>query len=219
VALEGSGRRARPVPHRPHLLLGALATALAFLAAAGFVVGTVPALHPSTAATAGDQPVPARPGVFGLLPTPPPVPSTPPAAVEGVQPVAYDGPAQLTLAGPLPDARPGLRVYRYAPPGPPAGAVFDPGALPPVEDAATYPARSPREAGRAAVATAPVSQVGPSPAPVVALIGARLVYVAVPDGVGGYLEPAYLFSGAFRSGGVSYEKRILVPALTPSMYR
>ncbi len=193
--------------------------ALSLVGAIGLAVGSPTVGHRPAVATVGVERSPTRLGGFGLLPTPPPVPSTPPAATEGVQPVAYDGPAQLTVPGPLPEAVSDLQVYRYSSPGPPAGTVFDPGVLPPVEDVATYPARSPREASLTAVATAPVSQVGPSPAPVVALVRARLVYVAVPDGAGGYLEPAYLFSGAFRSGGVTYEKRVLVPALTPSMYR
>jgi hypothetical protein len=191
---------------------------LALVAVIGLTVGS-PSLGHRAATTAKAKRPPAQVGSFGLLPTPPLVPSTPPMAVAGVQPVAYDGPAQVTVPGPLPEAVSELRVYRYSSPGPPAGTVFAPGELPPVEDVATYPARSPQEAGLAAVATAPASQVGPSPAPVIALVKVRLVYVAVPDGAGGYLEPAYLFSGAFQSGGVTYEKRILVPALTPPMYR
>ncbi|HLZ94345.1 MAG TPA: hypothetical protein VKT20_03340 [Candidatus Dormibacteraeota bacterium] len=56
-----------------------------------------------------------------------------------------------------------------------------------------------------------------TPAPVVHLDEAQLVYaLAVGDGQG-YFEPAYLFSGTFAYNGETYVKRVLVPLVDPSL--
>jgi hypothetical protein len=65
----------------------------------------------------------------------------------------------------------------------------------------------------------PPSPAGLTPLPQVQLSRADLVYVAVEAGPYGYFEPAVLFSGAFTSGSVQYEKRVLVPALDAANLR
>ncbi|MDQ6713666.1 MAG: hypothetical protein M3Z28_10845 [Candidatus Dormibacteraeota bacterium] len=89
------------------------------------------------------------------------------------------------------------------------------GALRQAEEPATYPLRAPSTVAEAAVTATPASSatLGPGPAPTVALTKATLVYATVSAGGVGYLEPAYLFTGTFDSGGYPYEKRVLVSAL------
>lgn len=103
----------------------------------------------------------------------------------GGQVVSVDGVVRLAVQS----AAYGLR--------PPASAVADALALPPVMSADQFP---------------PLS-----PTPTVALTTEQLVYIAVAAGDGEvYLEPAYLFTGTFTQGGTAFEKRVLVPALVPS---
>lgn len=152
---------------------------------------------------------------FGLLPRPPSTPSGPTSGA-----VRYDGPVRATVSGRLPEIGEGLAVRRYAASDAvSAGTIFPfAGPLPATLAAATYPSRSPEQAGRDAVAAAALGVGAGEPAQV-AFDSVQLVYVAVGDGAGGFLEPAYLFSGRFQSGGVTYEKRVLVPAVADSALR
>lgn len=103
---------------------------------------------------------------------------------------------------------PGLVVLRAAAPLPAVTLV-----------ASAYPARDAAQAARDAL-TAPATGGGLSPLPVVDLSRARLVYQAVDGGDGvGYFEPALLFTGTFRVGSTTFEKRVLVPALEASQLR
>jgi len=81
------------------------------------------------------------------------------------------------------------------------------------------PARAAKQAAQDALTIAAPATVGLIPTPRVRLTQAKLVYIAVQDGVYGYFEPAVLFTGVFRVGGARYEKRVLVPALAPSQLR
>jgi hypothetical protein len=84
---------------------------------------------------------------------------------------------------------------------------------------AAYPARAAEKAVEDALGVVPPSPAGLTPLPQVQLSRADLVYVAVEAGPYGYFEPAVLFSGAFTSGSVQYEKRVLVPALDAANLR
>jgi hypothetical protein len=159
------------------------------------------------------RPLPGE--AFGLLPPPPAVPA---GGQAGTSPVAYDGPAQLTVSAPLPTVPATLLVYRYAS-GFAPGAIVSARQLLAAGASSSYPSLSPAQAARAAVTAAPASPSGFTPPPRIALTSVQLVYVAVPIQQGGYLEPAYLFTGDFRNGTTTYEKRVLIPALQPSAYR
>jgi hypothetical protein len=50
----------------------------------------------------------------------------------------------------------------------------------------------------------------------VALTDAALVYALVVAGDHSFYEPAILFSGKFTVNGITYTKRVLVPAVDPS---
>lgn len=52
---------------------------------------------------------------------------------------------------------------------------------------------------------------------VVQLTHAELVYVLVPAGDHSFYEPAFMFSGTFQVNGVTYVKRVMVPAVDPSL--
>ncbi len=53
--------------------------------------------------------------------------------------------------------------------------------------------------------------------PVVRITKAELVYTLVWAGDHSYYEPAYLFSGTFSNHGVPSVKRVLIPAVAPSL--
>jgi hypothetical protein len=53
--------------------------------------------------------------------------------------------------------------------------------------------------------------------PVVRITKAELVYMLVWGGDHSYYEPAYLFSGTFSNHGVPSVKRVLIPAVVPSL--
>jgi len=87
------------------------------------------------------------------------------------------------------------------------------GPLPLPLESASYPIISVDQAVRLALASSPAPATGGAPAQPIALTKAELVYVLVPAGDHSFYEPAFLFSGSYQSGGVTLEKRVLVPAL------
>jgi hypothetical protein len=94
----------------------------------------------------------------------------------------------------------------------PTGAT---GPLPLELESASYPIISADEAIRSALASSP-APAGAAKVPTVALTDAELVYALVVAGDHSFYEPAVLFSGKFTANGVSYVKRVLVPAVDPS---
>ena len=94
-----------------------------------------------------------------------------------------------------------------------AGA-FETGPMPLTIDPATYPIISAAQA---------IQSLGASSAPsggsipVVRITKAELVYTLVWGGDHSYYEPAYLFSGTFSNHGVPSVKRVLIPAVVPSL--
>ncbi|MFI5281714.1 MAG: hypothetical protein ACHQ0J_01120 [Candidatus Dormibacterales bacterium] len=66
------------------------------------------------------------------------------------------------------------------------------------------------------VVSAPVAAAGAALEPAVQLTKAELVYVLVPAADHSFYEPAYLFSGSYQVNGVTYDKRVVVPAIDPS---
>jgi len=87
------------------------------------------------------------------------------------------------------------------------------GALPLAREVADYAVASSQQL----VALAKAAGGGSGPA--VVLDTAQAVYVVASDGAYGYFEPAVLYTGHFTQGGVTYEKRILVPAVAPQDLR
>jgi hypothetical protein len=95
--------------------------------------------------------------------------------------------------------------------------VLASGPLPVNTDAADYPIVSADQAIRSAVTSSPAPAAGAlAPVPAVQLNHVELVYVLVPAGDHSFYEPAFLFSGTFQVQGVTYVKRVLVPAVDPS---
>jgi hypothetical protein len=91
------------------------------------------------------------------------------------------------------------------------------GPLPLNLDVASYPIISSDQAVAAALSSAPVASSTLVSVPAVQLTSAELVYaVAWSDGHGFY-EPCFLFSGSFTANGVTYVKRVLVPAVDPAL--
>src|SRR5579864_4707 len=91
--------------------------------------------------------------------------------------------------------------------------VLASGPLPVQNDPADYPVVTPDQA--IAFTQSSAAQAPPG-APAVQLTHAELVYVLVAAGDHSFYEPAYLFTGTFVIGGVTYEKRLLVSAIDPS---
>jgi hypothetical protein len=89
------------------------------------------------------------------------------------------------------------------------------GPLPLELDSALYPLISTEQAVRSALSSIPAAP-GTGNVPAVSLTSARLVYALAVDGDHSYYEPAFLFSGTFTMNGVTYVKRVLVPAVTQS---
>jgi hypothetical protein len=94
--------------------------------------------------------------------------------------------------------------------------VLASGPFPVGLDSATYPLIRFDQAVRLAVGSAAPGPAAISPAPAVQLTKAELVYVLATAGDHSFYEPAYLFSGTFQVGGVTYVKRVLVPAIGPA---
>jgi hypothetical protein len=95
--------------------------------------------------------------------------------------------------------------------------VLASGLLPMSLDVADYKIISADDAVRAALASSGSIGAAPAtPAPVVQLTQAELVYVLVPAGDHSFYEPAFLFSGTYTLNGQSHTKRVLVPAVDPS---
>ncbi|GAC1472659.1 MAG: hypothetical protein PVS3B2_05080 [Candidatus Dormibacteraceae bacterium] len=94
----------------------------------------------------------------------------------------------------------------------PAGAA---GPLPVSLEAASYTIIPADEAIRSALASSP-APAGSANVPAVALTDADLVYALVVAGDHSFYEPAILFSGKFTLNGVTFTKRVLVPAVDPS---
>ncbi|MGH7764578.1 MAG: hypothetical protein ACREOM_09210 [Candidatus Dormibacteraceae bacterium] len=94
--------------------------------------------------------------------------------------------------------------------------VLASGLLPVNLDSTDYPIISSQQAVRSALASASTGTAGASPAITVPLTSAALVYTLVPAGDHSFYEPAFLFSGTFQVKGVTYEKRVLVPAVDPT---
>lgn len=91
--------------------------------------------------------------------------------------------------------------------------VLASGMLPASMEIADYNLISAADAISAAVATS--SPAASPAAPVVQLDHADLVYVLVPAGDHSFYEPAFLFTGTLQSGGQSYTKHVLIPAVDP----
>ena len=93
---------------------------------------------------------------------------------------------------------------------------LDAGGLLPLQlDMADYRVISADRAVQMALAQSPAPQAA---APtVVQLTHADLAYVLVPAGDHSFYEPAFLFSGSFQVNGVTYLKRVIVPAVDPSL--
>ena len=84
-------------------------------------------------------------------------------------------------------------------------------------DSSNYPVISADQAVRAALASSPPPAAGETARPMVQLTNAELVYALAPGGVGGYYEPAMLFSGTFKALGTTFVKLVLVPLVDPSL--
>jgi len=88
------------------------------------------------------------------------------------------------------------------------------GPLPLSLDTASYPIISADEAVRSALASSPAATT--AGVPTATLTTAELVYSMVVAGDHSFYEPSVLFSGTFTVNGITYVKRVLVPALDPS---
>jgi len=95
-----------------------------------------------------------------------------------------------------------------------AGA-FETGPLPLSLESATYPTISSAQAIRSLGASS--APAGAGTVPVVRITTAELVYTLVWGGDHSFYEPAFLFSGTFSNNGVASVKRVLIPAVVPSM--
>ena len=90
------------------------------------------------------------------------------------------------------------------------------GFLPVNLDVAPYKIVSASDAVQSALASGGQG-VSATPAPAVKLTQAELVYVLVPAGDHSFYEPAFLFSGSFQLDGKTVVKRVLVPAIDPTL--
>jgi hypothetical protein len=90
------------------------------------------------------------------------------------------------------------------------------GPMPIAMDTALYRITSSGQAVQSALASGASGGGGITPTPTVRLTSAEIVYSLVWAGDHSFYEPAYLFSGTFTSNGVTYVKRVLVPAVDPS---
>jgi hypothetical protein len=87
------------------------------------------------------------------------------------------------------------------------------GPLPVTLDTADYPIISAAQAVKSALASSPAGPAFIEPTPTVRLTTVELVYALAVAGDHSFYEPAFLFSGTFTHNGVTYVKRVLVPAV------
>jgi hypothetical protein len=87
------------------------------------------------------------------------------------------------------------------------------GPLPVTLDTADYPIISAALAVKSALASSPAGPASIEPKPTVRLTTVELVYALAVAGDHSFYEPAFLFSGTFTHNGVTYVKRVLVPAV------
>jgi hypothetical protein len=80
-------------------------------------------------------------------------------------------------------------------------------------DVAVYPIVSGDQAVRSALATS--ANGSASNVPTVRLTSVELVYALAIAGDHSFYEPVFLFSGTFTQNGVTYTKRVIVPAVGP----
>jgi hypothetical protein len=90
------------------------------------------------------------------------------------------------------------------------------GPLPIGLDSTNYAIIPADQAVREAIASSP-PPAGEAARPTVQLTSAELVYALAPGGLGGYYEPALLFSGTFKVQGTTFAKLVLVPLVDPSL--
>ncbi len=90
------------------------------------------------------------------------------------------------------------------------------GPLPLNMSSSDYPIITADQAVRAALASPSTAPATIQPIPTVRLTSAELVYSVAGFTESTYYEPAFLFSGTFNLNGVTYVKRVLVPAVVPS---
>jgi hypothetical protein len=90
------------------------------------------------------------------------------------------------------------------------------GPLPVSLDTADYPMISAGMAVQSALKSSPAGPASIEPIPTVRLNTVELIYALAVGGDHSFYEPAFLFSGTFIHNGVTYVKRVLVPAVDPS---
>jgi len=90
------------------------------------------------------------------------------------------------------------------------------GPLPVTLDTADYPIISAALAVQSALKSSPAAAASIEPIPTVRLTTVEVVYALAVAGDHSFYEPAFLFSGSFTHNGVTYVKRVLVPAVDPS---
>jgi hypothetical protein len=93
--------------------------------------------------------------------------------------------------------------------------AFETGPLPLSLESARYPTISTDQAIRSLAASS--VPAGGGAVPVVRITRAELVYTVVWAGDHSFYEPAFLFSGTFSNNGVTTIKRVLIPAVDPSL--
>jgi hypothetical protein len=89
------------------------------------------------------------------------------------------------------------------------------GPLPVTLERADYPIISAAQAVKSALASSPSGPASIQPIPTVQLTTVEFVYALAIGGDHSFYEPAFLFSGTFTNNGVTYVKRVLVPAVAP----
>jgi hypothetical protein len=90
------------------------------------------------------------------------------------------------------------------------------GPMPLNLDSSEYSIVSADQAVRLALSSSPAAATSIEPIPMVQLTDVQLVYALAVAGDHSFYEPAFLFSGTFTHNGVTYTKRVLVPAVDPS---
>lgn len=101
----------------------------------------------------------------------------------------------------------GIEVDLAARPAP----VLETGPVPLSLASVDYPIINADQAVRSALASSDSSSTR-----AIKLTSAELVYALVVAGDHSFYEPAYLFSGTFTDQGITYVKRVLVPAVDPA---
>jgi hypothetical protein len=139
-----------------------------------------------------------------------PVPSADVARVLYLRQFAVQGVGQVYMVDGVGE-RHGLEVDLRG--GQPVQAF---GPLPVTLDTADYPIISAGQAVKSALASSPAGAASIEPTPTVRLTTVELVYALAVAGDHSFYEPAFLFSGTFTHNGVTYVKRVLVPAVDPS---